>query len=308
MAEHGAPLHAIDERLRSRLRCPACARRLEHIDSAFSCPRCASKYERTASGALDLRLRGERSYPLTFRVGGAPDDGARLALGPLPPNPSPAVDWRGVPLPRHLTEEHRSYLPRARHAGDLALDLGCGAAINRESCEHAGFTYVGLDVQNPKAPFLGDAHALPFEDESFALVLAIATLEHLRFPFVAMAEVHRVLERGGVFLGTVAFLEPFHSQSYYHHSHLGTLNSLRSAGLRVEHVATTKGWDVLRAQAKVLFPGLSRASARRLVGSLRALDAIWCRIARRLRRTGDEQLLRTERATAGAFKFVAYKD
>jgi SAM-dependent methyltransferase len=302
------PVAGLSARVRERLRCPACAGGLEPSGAGLGCRACATRYEPAASGALDLRLRAERACTLELRLGAQAPEAGEVALGPLAPNPAPGVDFGDLPLPRHLGAALRSWFPRARAAESLALDLGCGAAESRACCERAGFGWVGLDLRSPRAPLLGDAHALPFADRSFGLVLSLATLEHLRHPQVALREVRRVLEPGGVLIGSVAFLEPFHSESYYHPSHLGTLDALRGAGLRVVQLAPSEGWDVLRAQAKLLFPGLPRSAARPLVNALRRLDSAWCRVARALGRVSDADLLRYRRATAGSFCFVAFRD
>jgi SAM-dependent methyltransferase len=294
--------------VRERLRCPGCRGHLAASGAGLACEACGTKYEPAASGAHDLRLRAERSCALELRLGAPAPDAGAFALAPLAPDPEPQVDFAGLALPRHLGAALRSWFPRARAPDALALDLGCGSASSRASCERAGFTWVGLDLRSPHAPLLGDAHALPFADESFGLVLSLATLEHLRHPPVALREVHRVLVRGGAFLGSVAFLEPYHGESYYHPSHLGTLDALRGAGLRVAQLAPSEGWDVLRAQAKLLFPGLPRPAAVALVNAVRRLDSAWCRMARALGRVDDAQLRRYRRATAGSFAFVAYRD
>jgi SAM-dependent methyltransferase len=163
---------------------------------------------------------------------------------------------------------------------------------------------VGLDYSNPLAPLLGDAHVLPFQDESFELVVSLAVLEHLQHPALAMSEARRVLKPGGVLIGTVAFLEPFHSSSYYHHTHLGAMNSLRAGGFQVELVAPSSSWTVLRAHArKSLFPRMPARAANTLVWPLLALHRLWWAAAGlRSRRSLESTRLRL---TAGSYSFVA---
>jgi hypothetical protein len=119
-----------------------------------------------------------------------------------------------------------------------------------------------------------------------------------------MSEVHRVLRPGGRMIGTVAFLEPFHSACYYHHTHLGTMNSLRAGGLEVELVGPSPSWTVLRAHArKSLFLRMPPRLADALVWPLLALHRMWWWAAGvRARRSMEATRLRL---TAASYGFVA---
>jgi len=97
-------------------------------------------------------------------------------------------------------------------AGKRVLDLGCrtgalarayvpgnevvGADVDREAlalAAQAGLETIWADLDEP----------LPFEDESFDVVVAGELLEHLRFPERLAADARRVLRPGGAFLGSV---------------------------------------------------------------------------------------------------------
>jgi hypothetical protein len=89
-------------------------------------------------------------------------------------------------------------------------------------------------------------------------------------------EVYRILKPGGLFLGTVAFLEPY-DYSYYHCTHMGIYNLLYSAGFLVRHVApATDRWTVLRAMiGNGLFPKMPRWVAEAIVFPVQALHRAW---------------------------------
>jgi SAM-dependent methyltransferase len=225
---------------------------------------------------------------------------------PLEPKAPQAVDFRGLDVPTHLTPTLLSHFPQADAPGALALDLGCGDGVHRDVVERCGFEWVGIDYFEPQAPILADGHALPFADNTFDFILSIAVLEHIRYPFVVVREALRVLKPGGRLIGTVAFLEPFHQDSYYHHTHLGTLNSLRYGGFDVEIVASDPSWRVLDAQAHMaLFPGLPNRFSRLLVSPLDLVHRLWWRLAALARK--DMTRARRVRMTGGAFTFIATK-
>lgn len=96
----------------------------------------------------------------------------------------------------------------ARHASDeRALDIGEGGAYYQRYFPNR----VTIDIDPARKPdIVADAHALPFPDAAFNLVLCTEVLEHLLRPSVAIAEMRRVLKKDGTLILTTRFVYPLH--------------------------------------------------------------------------------------------------
>ncbi len=116
---------------------------------------------------------------------------------------------------------HADCMPNSR-----VLELGCGSGWATEWMARLGFKVTALDINAdmlelgqermaackrafPETPMsvefvTGDAEALDFEDETFDAVYCLNALHHIPDIPTALAEIHRVLKKGGRFL----FLEP----------------------------------------------------------------------------------------------------
>src|SRR5689334_925495 len=170
------------------LACPACGGSLERRNSGAVCSRCHVEYSGTDQ-QLDVRLRSARVVSVQFDLHEPllPPEG--WDFGPLRAHPAPQIpEYADIPIPRLLRSGNRlisellSYFPRSE-AGGTMLDLGCGDKDFEEICRHTNLDYVGLDYGGDRPDLLGDAHALPFKEESFDFVVSFAVLEHLRYPF-----------------------------------------------------------------------------------------------------------------------------
>ena len=91
------------------------------------------------------------------------------------------------------------------------LDAGCGTGLNLRHLP-AGSTGVDINPRNiallrtrlPNHTVVeGDVEALPFADASFGTVLCTEVIEHIPDPTAALAEYRRVLQPGGVLIGSV---------------------------------------------------------------------------------------------------------
>lgn len=118
------------------------------------------------------------------------------------------------------------------------VDIGCGYGANRKIVEGVGGTWTGVE------PFEGGAHTvvadaedLPFNDQSFDVVIMDAVLEHIPNVSAAFAEVGRVLKKDGVFIGYVAFMECFHEISYSHLSFKALEHFARINGMKLEKIS-----------------------------------------------------------------------
>ena len=113
--------------------------------------------------------------------------------------------------------------------------------------------------------FLADAHTLPIRDSAFDVVLSMQVLEHLHSPWVATAQIARALRSGGWFVGSVAFMKPYH-RSYYHMTHLGIKHLLESHGLEVDKLAGAQ--NVVHSIAGSLVPLGPRPVSRAVYGAM----------------------------------------
>jgi len=71
---------------------------------------------------------------------------------------------------------------------------------------------INLDISfYPNIDIVADAHDLPFKDASLDGIIIKNVFEHLRNPIVVLAEIRRVLKKGGLMYAKIPFMQPFHA-------------------------------------------------------------------------------------------------
>jgi hypothetical protein len=300
--------HTISPGVWRVLACPACGAQLTRKDNGAYCPTCQLTHSYLPTGQLDLRLQQPKKTSVNFDLGEPLLPPGGFPFDVLREDPIPAIDLRSATIPWHLTRTLLSHFPKAKASDAIMLDLGCGDGVHKETAEAFGFEWVGLDYSLPEAPIRGDGHALPFLDNSFEFVLSIAVLEHIQFPFVMTAEALRVLQPGCLFIGTVSFMEPFHNDSYYHHSHLATYNSLHNAGFEILHISPAPHWPALQAISEMaLFRMMPGWLVRILTWPLQILHRLWWWLGQLFTRSERSSEKYRLLSTSGAFTFIARK-
>jgi len=94
--------------------------------------------------------------------------------------------------------------------GGGTIGLGADELYSNNSIE-----LVGIDVYaSPHTALVADAHKLPFEDGMFDGVWVQAVLEHVLEPATIVAEIHRVLRRGGLVYAETPFMQQVHERAY----------------------------------------------------------------------------------------------
>jgi ubiquinone/menaquinone biosynthesis C-methylase UbiE len=113
------------------------------------------------------------------------------------------------------------------------LDLGCGPGDSAQLFLTLDKTlnWYGVDIaDSPEVNtrkdhnsniYVFDGINLPFSDEEFDIIYCHQVLEHVERPYELTAEVYRVLKRGGMFVGSVSYLEPYHSFSVFNFTPYG---------------------------------------------------------------------------------------
>lgn len=115
-----------------------------------------------------------------------------------------------VTLPKYLERVYSANI----ESSSVCLDLGCGDGLKSGPwvSENAA-SYLGADISSTavakaresglSAEVIEDAASLPFDDNSFDVVICMEVMEHLFRPDKAAVEIVRVLRPGGKLLATV---------------------------------------------------------------------------------------------------------
>lgn len=129
-----------------------------------------------------------------------------------------------------------------REARGRLLDVGCGSKPYRDFFQGVD-EYVGLDIiesghpdQKKSADVYYDGTAIPFDDDSFDIVMSTEVLEHVFEPDRFLAEAARVLKPGGRLFLTVPFAFPEHEQPYdfARYTEFGLVALVERSGLQAE--------------------------------------------------------------------------
>jgi SAM-dependent methyltransferase len=126
----------------------------------------------------------------------------------------------------------------AKYASDKkTLEVG---AYGRQAYGRFFPNRTGLDIRpGPGVDVVGTVYDLPFEDESFDIVLCMVVMEHLEDPRKAISEMRRVLKQGGSIIVSVPFLFPIHDAP-------GDYWRFTKYGLRV----LFKDWEIIELKAE----------------------------------------------------------
>ena len=112
----------------------------------------------------------------------------------------------------------RKTLPNTRWVGLDIADSPVVRKRRRTDCEFV--TYNRVD--------------LPFEDVTVDVVYSRQVFEHVRHPEPLLRDITRVLRPGGLFIGSVSQLEPFHSYSFWNFTFYGFATVAHDAALTLK--------------------------------------------------------------------------
>ena len=153
---------------------------------------------------------------------------------------------------------------RIGHAYDLkeilqpglkVADIGCGFGPLRKEVERHGAQWIGIEpfTQDPDI-VRASAEDLPFENDTFDVVIMNAVIEHIPDVSKAFAEVGRTLKAGGVFVGYAAFMECFHEISYNHLSHKALEEYARRNHMKLEIISPGGAFGIDYHCARLIEP------------------------------------------------------
>lgn len=119
--------------------------------------------------------------------------------------------------------------------GNHILDIGGGLVDRGTQISTLGSRTVIDIIPGSNVDVVGDAHNLPFDNDSFEVITSFMVLEHLYNPILAIKECQRVLKpKGLLVLSTVQYWHSHgHPDDYYRYTKDGLKYICQNAGLDV---------------------------------------------------------------------------
>ena len=174
---------------------PSARTRLDKILPILRCPVSKQKLAYDPDKVSLVSVDGLEKWPI---VAGRPVLSRDL--------PSPEIK-----NPEHISNEvPEEALAIIRETQGLVLNLSAGGSKEKfdhvVEVEYAIFRHTDV---------VGDAHALPFDDECFDAIVVMNAFEHYREPHKVAAELRRILKPGGRIHIRTAFLQPLHEKPWH---------------------------------------------------------------------------------------------
>ncbi len=119
-----------------------------------------------------------------------------------------------------------------KNAQGLILDIGgnIGSFDKKTMKRLNAQKYFRIDIDAEAKPdIVGDAHKLPLKNGSVDMIMCKSVLEHLREPWSAVKDMHRVLKKNGKLYFFVPFMNRIHAapNDYYRFTKDGVIYLLR---------------------------------------------------------------------------------
>jgi len=178
------------------LACPFCRGDLTTRELGFDCETC-SRFYPFKEGIP--RFLDESTQEVLM----VSPDGDAMVRGYRRPNPALAFLRRIISSEYFPGKAWRLARNQTLAAPGPCLVIGSGVTRLENGIHLDIDDFHGVDI-------VGDAHHLPFVDNSMGAVICETVLEHVPNPAQVIAEAHRVLRPGGRFYFVVPFLFPFH--------------------------------------------------------------------------------------------------
>lgn len=134
------------------------------------------------------------------------------AASPIPPDLRSERPWKGAQGPANrfeVFERMLADLGTPIRPGMALLDFGCGQGRLAQAAVARGHDAYGCDfateirgpgAHDPRIRPIEEPYRLPFRDQSFDVVISDQVFEHVMDYPTAIAEIHRVMRPGAVFL------------------------------------------------------------------------------------------------------------
>lgn len=277
------------------LACPACRAALDRTGDALTCTSCLRSY--AVSGDVPILLDEESKSEIARFRHDAENVRLRqqLASGGL----ARLVDVIRPPHPFAFTRRRVNHAKRiafsrlASTSADVKvprfLDIGSGilGGLNHSGLsQHVRSHLLPLEIAPTSGVgVVGDAHKLPFRDDSLDGALIQGVLEHVRDPIQVVEEIFRALKPGAPVFAEVPFIQHYHLDpvDYRRWTHYGFEKLF--AGFTCDDVGVAAGpasalTDMLTEFPALLFRSPALYWGAKLVSGwlfapIQLLDAVW---------------------------------
>lgn len=233
-------------RYQSALRCVQChtAGQLDAVDETLVCRHCGFSYMLERGVPIMLNSEARAAFDADFAV-----EHAAIMLNQYQAAETPTRrTWKsrliGSLRPPEVMLHYNPDLTRKSETWDLFMHEGSDTRILNVG--GGPFRYSDQELTLNIRPFtnvdcVGDAHSIPFADNTFDTIICVAVLEHVYDPERVVAEMIRVLKPNGRLYAEVPFIFFFHGYPSDYRRY--TLEGMRRlfGGLHAARFGMTQG-------------------------------------------------------------------